>query len=550
MCFPIVLGMAGVARAQTSAPEPPPDEATLEAESAAKKPESAPDASPIELAHLLLDDGRKKFAELDPEDRFHIETHGEFQLRGESDSSLPLQAPISDPTLQTLGAKQWGTTWIRAAAQLSVGDTLRLFTQVDLVPGWTFGDLTRGVSASGDGRDTNVTGYARLRQAYVDWKTPIGVLRVGQIATHWGLGLLANDGDHALRFGDYRNGSLVERVAFATRPLGEASHFTISLAGDAVLHDATAKWTGGDRAYQGVLAAYYEKDETFVGFYGVRRVHQVAVDSSLDAGHIRVWVADVAARGAVSVGESGNVFAYGGAEIAAIFGKTDAIRPSPEVVEQSIRQLGALVQIGLVQRATARDGSTFGRIAFQLDGGYASGDADPYDGTLKRFAFDSNAQVGLVLFPYALHYMSARAATNALDPSLGARGVPGSRFLDSRGGVFGAQFLNPTLIVRPTARFDVKLGVVVAVATADLVDPYRLATIGNAVNYRGGDSRARDLGVELDYGFEWRVRFYRFNLAQLGFQGGVLFPGHAFDDATGASMKPQTVMQGRFGMQF
>ena len=57
----------------------------------------------------------------------------------------------------------------------------------------------------------------RLRWLYGEWKSPIGVFRLGQMSNHWGMGLLANDGDHPSLFGDYRGGNLVEQVLFATK---------------------------------------------------------------------------------------------------------------------------------------------------------------------------------------------------------------------------------------------------------------------------------------------------------------------------------------------
>jgi hypothetical protein len=543
------------ARAIADEPPPPvPSTETVATPTNEPKNEAKPEANeasdsdvPEDLAHIVFDDGRKSFKKLEKGSGAQWEAHGELQLRAERDSQLPLQPPVSDPTSTTLGQRTWGTTWIRVGSQAYVGDRLRLVVQLDLVPHWIFGDLAQGVGAAGDwARDTTIPSLARLRYAFLDYRTTLGLLRVGQMGSHWGLGIVANDGDHARLFGDYRNGSIVERVAFATKPGGERSSFVIALAGDAVIQDNTAKWVDGDRAYQAVLAAYYEKGPTFAGFYGVRRWQKVASGE----GDIRAWVLDFTAKSAVSVGESGNVFAYGGFEAATIFGSTDAIRTTPEFNEQTIRSFGGAANVGLTKRAKDDKGREFGRLAIQLDGGYASGDADPYDGTIKRFTFDPNHQVGLVMFPFAMHFMTARAATNATDADLVARGLPGSRFLASHGGVFGAQYLNPTVVVRPTADFDLKFGLLVAVATSDVVDPYRLGVEGNARNYRGGDARSRDLGIEIDYGFEWRVPISRWVLGQLGFQGGVLFPGHAFDDASGTKMNPQSVMQARVGMQF
>ena len=553
---PLALMLAQPVRAQepTSLPSgamsaaPPPGSASASADPGtvtSAKAESDT-AVPRDLARLILDDGRKAFRK-PIEDGITLDFHGELQLRGEQDSALPLQPPVSNPSINRLGQRTWATEWLRVGGQLTLGKVARVVVQMDLIPRWVFGDVTQGVSAAGDdARDTQTTSFARLRYAYIDYTTPIGLLRVGQMGSHWGLGILANDGDHARLFGDYRYGSLVERIAFASRPGGKESPFVVAISGDAVLQDQNAKWSEGDRAYQAVLAAYYEKNENFLGFYGVLRWQKVQNDE----GRLDVWVTDVAARTAVPVGEAGNLFVYGAAEVAAIFGKTDAIRSTPEFNEQKVRTYGGAMNVGIVRRAKDARGRTYGALALQLDGGYASADADPYDGTIKRFTFDPNYQVGLVMFPFVMHFMTARAATNAMDPDLVARSLPGTRFLPSKGGMFGAQYLNPTIVYRPHASFDLKLGLLVAIASGDVLDPYRTTLEGSNHNYRGGPARSRDLGTELDFGFEWRIALSSLVSTQVGFQGGVMAPGHAFDDAKGNRMKAQSVMQLRLGLQF
>jgi hypothetical protein len=296
---------------------------------------------------------------------------------------------------------------------------------------------------------------------------------------------------------------------------------------------------------------FYEKGENLLGFFGTRRWHSVRNEGdNTIGGDLRVWVADVAGKGATPLTD--DTYAYGAFEVATIQGKTDAIRSTPEFNEQDIKSWGGAVQLGVVKKATGAEGERFGRFVAQVEGGYASGDANPYDGTIKRFTFDPNHQIGLVLFPYYMHFQTARAATNAANPELVARPLPGSRFLVSNGGVFGASYLNPVVVFRPLPTLDLKAGAVIAVASSDVVDPYRtaIAAGGNGdQSYYGGSPKSRDLGLELDGGVEWRVRLQLITL-QLGAQAGVLLPGHAFDDAKGNRAKAQSVVVGRFGVQF
>jgi hypothetical protein len=122
--------------------------------------------------------------------------------------------------------------------------------------------------------------------------------------------------------------------------------------------------------------------------------------------------------------------------------------------------------------------------------------------------------------------------------------------LPSNGGVFGAQYINPTFLFRPRRWWDVKAGMVIAQSTADVVDPLRIVTQGAYVNYRGGDPHRHDLGEEVDVGTEVRVPLEHQLTLQLGAQGGVLFPGGALADAMNAGMKTPWLGMLRAGLQF
>ena len=158
--------------------------------------------------------------------------------------------------------------------------------------------------------------------------------------------------------------------------------------------------------------------------------------------------------------------------------------------------------------------------------------------------------VGLVLFNQVLAWKTARSATIAQDPELVARAAPGLGFLPSKGGVFGAQYLNPRMIVRPRRWLDLKAGVVIAQTTADLVDPYHQGALGNIATYDGGDPRRHDLGLELDFGANVRVPVDTTATVQAGVEGGVLFPGHAFDDVNGGRLANQYLVNLALGIQF
>lgn len=516
---------------------------TTRAASATDAP--APGAPARTTDRLRLDDGRHPY-ETSRTAGLWLETHGEAQLRTERWSALPLTPPVSDPALGSLGQRSLATEWIRIDARAGYRDRVAVVAQVDLVPRWIVGDLAQGLAADRAwAQDDAVPAMARLRYLYVDLKLGPGLLRVGQVGAHWGMGVLTDDGDHPSLFGDYRLGSLVERISLALRPLGERSPFVVAVAADAILQDATSRWADGDRAYQGVAEAYWERGETFVGAYGARRGSKVRAFGN--DGRLDVWILDATARHAAPLGVD-DAFVYAEGEIATVFGNGDALRPTAEVTRSNVRSWGAAGRVGVVKRAK-EEGVSFGRLVVELEAGFASGDGDPYDGTQRRFGFDPNHLVGLVLFPFVMRAQTARSATNSMDPALGAHPSPGAFLHATHGGVAGAQYVFPTIVVRPARNFDLKLGALVAVASSEFVDPYATTIHGSARNARGGDARARDLGLELDWGFEWRAPLGEATL-QLGLQQGVLFPGHAFDDARGRSMPWQSVTQGRVGLQY
>lgn len=526
---------------------------------------------PTDLAHLIHDTGRPLTPPPEP-DTIRFRFGGEYQLRYQAQRSFPLEPTASavarNPGLraQSIGQNQFVSHWLRLTPRLQLFDSAEVVGQIDLVTGLVLGDTARDTHADRTPRDA-YDGFSNVqpRWLYAQYMFPFGLLRVGQQPNHWGMGILANDGDHPPLFGDYRYGSISERILFATKPAGRDSDVTVAIAADLVFRDNTARLIRGDRAFQGVLAAFYERGSNMLGVFSTLR-HQESSKTSASIGYtdeLDALAVDVYGRVAAPVPGDPDSFFFGEAEAAYIFGSTNFVRTPEQArtgTKTKIRSYGGAAKIGFVHRSyapspsesDARAVAAFGDLVTQVEVGYASGDADPYDGTERRFTFDPNHRVGLLLFDEVLRWHTARAATAATDPLLtnATRPAPGVDLLPSNGGVYGAQYINPTVIVRPRRWLDLKGGVVVAQATSEIVDPYRIVTGGDYVNYRGGDRRNKDLGVELDAGVEARIALTYGLVAQLGAQGGVLFPGSAFEDQSGLRLPPQWMAVGRFGLLF
>lgn len=531
------------------------------------------DPVPADLSRLVNDVGRETVPKAE-RDAIKLMIHGEYQLRGQLQRSFPMDPTLSfrvaNPNVReaSLGQNGFFTNWLRLTPRLQIKDSLEIVGQADISQGFVFGQTSRDVGADQQPRDNagDVGSYILPRWLYVSWRTKYGLWRVGMQGNHWGMGILANDGDHPSIWGDYRLGSISERVLFGTKPLGEKSIWTIALAGDVVYRDWQARLYRGDVALQGVLATYLEKGPNQIGLFAVVRSQNTDKQSGT-AGDLfkytdalTVGVVDVAGKFATPVPGSQDTFLYGSAEAALVFGETNILRTPDQAASGSktkLLQYGGAALLGVVHQ-TARehkpkDGTPdrWGDMVGQVEIGYASGDANPYDGTEHRFTFDPNHKIGLLLFDEIMRWQTARASVAAQDPLLAnaQRPTPGVQLLPSNGGVFGAQYINPTFIWRPKFFWDLKAGAVIAQTTADLVSPYRLALDGAYVNYRGGTSKARDLGVELDFGTEVRIPVQSGTLS-LGAQGGVLFPGGAFADAAGKAPDAPWMATLRAGLQF
>ena len=547
---------------------------------------------PHDLPRLILDPGRAEMPAPDP-DALRFIVHGEHQIRYQVQRSFTLVPTASQINVRpglvedSLGQNNFVSHWLRVTPRLQVRDTLELVGQLDLLSGLVLGELAHGTSADQTPRDEyNGFSNIQLRWLYAQYRLPFGVVRIGQQPNHWGMGLLVNDGDHPTLFGDYRYGAISERILFATKPGGPDSDFTVALAGDLVYRDNLARLTRGQQAYQGVLAAFYERGYGKLGVFSTLRHQTNAQTSGSDlfpyTDTLDALAVDVHGRIATQVpGQDAFVFAE--AEAAYVFGSTNFLRTAEQALDgskTSIRSYGGAAIVGITHRSyasgTLKDvegkehddsakatslhylgrpsakGVPYGDLVAQIELGYASGDADPYDGTERRFTFDPNHRVGLLLFDEVMRFQTARSATAAADPLLtnATRPTPGIDLLPSNGGVFGAQYVNPTFIYRPRHFFDIKGGMVIAQATTEIVDPYRLSTEGSYVNYRGGDRRKKDLGLELDAGFEGRFPLDYDLKAVVGAQAGLLFPGGALENAAGDRMPPQWIVISRLGLLF
>ncbi|MBI3181225.1 MAG: hypothetical protein HYZ28_03680 [Myxococcales bacterium] len=464
-------------------------------------------------------------------------------LQGELDSSLQakvsasfrLSAPAMTPFLvDDVGTKLSPTplaSRIRARPELRYG-SWGLVTELDVASGTSLGVPQDGFAARTPYPGLSAT---ELRQLFLEYRAKTWVLRAGQQATNWGLGLVANAGaadpEPGRAFGDSRFGDLSYRLLLGGRPLfglgGAFRAIEPAVGVDMVVRDDTADYWAGDRALQGILALRFAVDaERNIGVYTVVRRQRPAGPS--DGGReTDALVLDVA--GKWQWGKRRKSFSAG-FEVVSIDGTTTQARRD-NAARHKVRQLGAALELS----ATVRSVQSF------LDIGYASGDQNPFDDRIEGFRFDPDYNVGLVLFEEVLGWQSARASARAADPMLVGRPPEGVDLLPTRGAVTGAWYVFPRARVAASDWLDLYGGPLLAYSTARLVDPFNTQLAGGEVRNSLGGPPMSFLGTELDVGAQARWKPLRELLVTGTAEGGLFLPGDAFADAKGGTMPPVLV---------
>jgi len=498
----------------------------------------------------------------------HFEIPGELQLRFNGLADLQVSGIESwdDPTTpddeilyksrNQLGQNFWAASRIRVAPLLNWKDFLIVKAEFDLLTGPWVGDKAQGVSAAHEPRDSfyayDLAGQ-RFRQLYLELRPGFGIFRFGQMTSQWGMGILANNGEQAL-FGYYDGGDLVERAMFATKPFNKTDvaalkDLAIVLAGDLVFDDITAEMKTckrgkkleycGDLAWQAIAAMLWDFKGQKLGFYWVYRNQTTEDDRKLE-----VMVFDGFAHGEVMFPK--DVKAYVEGEVAYItndlpgLDRTTLAYSISQLDGHRLSQFGTAGKIGLAWREM---------IDLWVELGYSSGDSNNLDGALRQFTMDPGHRIGMILFPEVLAWQSARASTLAAHPNLAGQPVPGVDLLASNGGAFASFYFNPVVRVRPLKYLDGAVGVVVAHASADMVSAFAQKMGGGALNYLGGPTANKDLGVELDLALNFRYPLRVLGLGA-GAHFGYLWPGRYFTDAAGHRMADVWMVMGRLNLDW
>ena len=459
-------------------------------------------------------------------------------------SSLPLGAAVStDSTQDPITYDPRRAFNFQARLGLSI-DTRKLYYPLSFAAHYEQDFLSgffRGGESTADAIELPLSqnpSYNEIRKAYARLTLgPLLTLQGGRMTSHWGLGLLANDGAHgwtpgSAYFGDPRGGDRVNRLQLSTGPWGRQM-LILSAAMDQVIEDDIL--LNDDKATQYIFAVLlgYQKP-TQLGAYVVNRTQEIpqSIDGELRQKQTKVTVFDVYAKSRWTLSRDYKLHAQ--VEGVFINGET-SLAPSPEFPENQVRQLALASRIEM-------KGTKNGAV---LDLIYASGDQNFDDGAQNAFRADPNYELGLLLFRHVMSAQTGRSPITASDPNLVGRPNEDLDRFATRGSVTNTLAAFPRAWMRLSSGVEIYGGPLLAWGEVPLADPRNTRFNGGyPINLLGG-SGGRYLGTELDAGLRYLLSMGGAQL-NLGVEGAAFYPGDAF---TGSESKMDPVYGARFMAQ-
>ncbi len=350
---------------------------------------------------------------------------------------------------------------------------------------------------------------------------PWGVdTQLGLQTSHWGLGMVANDGDHPVVFGRTDFGDRVLRARATAAPFHAVVPLYFTVAADRVVADDVARWSRDQAAWQGIFSVLWRREAT-VGVYIVRRRQAEKTDDRLT----KAWVFDVYGDGNLDVGTWDLRLA---GEAAGILGSTTRTLAYGDTDPMRIASAGAT---GLAQLTGPKE-----QTRLTLRAGWASVDRNADDDQLNDFTFDRDFDVGMVLFDQVTGAIEAAASDQLTDPSNVGKAPDGIDGLTTEGAFRRGTFLQPSVSWRPVDWFEVRGGVTLAWTPVGWQQPFYTARAGGVpTDHHGQTADAGLLGTELDVAVQlWGApRSFQGQPVRLsgGVQGATLFLGPALAGA-------------------
>ncbi|HVM94919.1 MAG TPA: hypothetical protein VMT89_00965, partial [Candidatus Acidoferrales bacterium] len=346
------------------------------------------------------------------------------------------------------------------------------------------------------------------------------VIGGGYTLSHWGMGMLANDGAHgwtpgSARFSDPRSGDRVLRALISTTPLTDYG-IVLRAAWDDVIGDDFL--LDGDTAHQYIgSVSVGQGQRRNGGLYVVYR----SQDSNLRRG-FDATVFDLTGSDTYSIDGLGQFTLA--AEGAIVTGST-TLGPTPDFHKHNLLQIGAVLRMSL-------DRGNHGGV---FDFMFASGDENFDDKDQNAFKIDPNYEFGLLLFRQVMAAQTGRATVTASDPTLIGKPVPDLDRIPTGGSPSNTLAFFPRAWWRPEQGLEVYGGPMFALSDAKYADPFNTRINGGDPHNALGGKPGRFYGAELDIGSRYEMLVGTTELS-FGLEGGVLFPGDAFHKLNGSTM--------------
>ncbi len=172
------------------------------------------------------------------EDDWDFNLEGYYRTRGYAFSQMATNAEAD-------GSKGWGNYMVhrlRIQPELNFEDRAKFVMMADLLDDVVWGDNSSLMPASVFAQDpgyTHMTGGSQdffqrqtagpiIKRAWMEFKVPVGLVRVGRQESNWGMGILSNNGNGFEEgpVGENHWGSTFDRAMFATRPIAVVQGIT------------------------------------------------------------------------------------------------------------------------------------------------------------------------------------------------------------------------------------------------------------------------------------------------------------------------------------
>jgi hypothetical protein len=447
----------------------------------------------------------------------------------------------------------------RIMPTLAYGKIAKMTVQLDGLDDVLWGDNNGLSSAPLFATDNTNQGFLgddqvasiQMKRAWAEFRVPVGLMRVGRMPSHWGMGLLANGGgtgnvdptspigeptrkslDYFFpdEFGDKHFGSTADRILFLTRPItiyttltkkGTAEHpLVIGYGYDKLSESPLLPFEPSERTFrpygqQGFISRGKDDDvneHVFIALWNNPDWDKVRYTDELRVGtYIVVRTAKEGSTNPSAIDPSMTCGTFEGQPVpckdtgstVAIFDLWWRLRYGPYYTEGEAYYIYGTTFGGVPfptrnEKKRAVINAGVGRFGYMTDKwdailevGHASGDDDLGDERFSQRAIHPDYNVGLILFEETMRELTARTYG---PPFISVENPDGAKGFFSNGGVINANYIYPKGHFRiPKLSAEIYGGLLMA-----WVDT--LAVNGAATFYEDQTGGAKYLGTEIDLG--------------------------------------------------